>query len=301
MKKMPAVRYRGRESPRKGQPGRKNAVSAVPCANAAAGQPPVARWTADADLPDPDPPVRRLRCEHQPLNRMVRVRRGGFLQLYITIAVPILLSGKPSKHNAAISISLDTVTMLALLKYIEWTTGGSWFLTFALPVTLLVGVTIIALDLLALYTDMSRLGISAVAVICTGVFCLAVELLFKLRLRSAALPCLVELPAHHVSAAGRRPLFIDRNKPLKESSFRSFSFKQASLKIRGVSRILAIFGCRTIDLSARRCYNRSVVSNLIRPQSMTSCGRFFVQNQKKRNTALENLILSVNVVLPLFY
>lgn len=147
---------------------------------------------------------------------------GAFLQLYITIAVPILLSGKPSKHNAAISISLDTVSMLALLKYIEWTTGGSWFLTFALPVTLLVGVTIIALNVLALYTDMSRLGISAVAVICTGVFCLAVELLLNFAFDLRHYLAWSSYPLITFLLLGAVLFFIDRNKPLKEKLIQKF-------------------------------------------------------------------------------
>lgn len=147
---------------------------------------------------------------------------GAFLQLYITIAVPILLSGRPSKSNAVIAVSLDTLSMLALLKYIEWTTGGAWFLTFALPVTLLLGSIVVALVLLALHTDMSRLAISAVAVICTGIFCLAVELLLNYAFELRNYLAWSSYPLITFLLLGAVLFFIDGNKPLKKKLIQKF-------------------------------------------------------------------------------
>lgn len=147
---------------------------------------------------------------------------GAFLQLYITIAVPILLSGKPSKYNAVIAISLDTAFMLALLKYIEWTTGGHWFLTFAFPVALLVGIIIIVLNLLALYTGLSRLAISAIAVISAGIFCLAVELFLNFAFDLRHYLAWSSYPLITFLLLGAVLLFIDYNKPLKEKLIQKF-------------------------------------------------------------------------------
>ncbi len=146
----------------------------------------------------------------------------AFLQLYITIAVPVLLSAKPAKYHAVLSIALDTAALLGLLRYIEWRTGGSWFLSFALPVTVTACFFIIALIVLARHTDLSRLAIAAIAVVCIGFFCLAVELLlifaFDLRreLVWSSYPLITFL------LLGAVLFFIDRNKPLKEKLIQKF-------------------------------------------------------------------------------
>lgn len=147
---------------------------------------------------------------------------GAFFQLYVTIAVPILLYDHCAKYCASISLSLDMLSLLALLKYIEWNTGGTWFLPFALPVTLLAGCIVIALSLLARHARISRLSVAAVAVICAGIFCLAVELLlnaaFDLRhtLAWSIYPLITFL------LLGAVLFYIDRNRPLKEKLIQKF-------------------------------------------------------------------------------
>ncbi|MBS7316441.1 MAG: zinc ribbon domain-containing protein [Clostridiaceae bacterium] len=147
---------------------------------------------------------------------------GAFLQLYVTIAVPLLLSARPSRHNSVLSLSLDFLSLLLLLKYIEWETGGTWFWTFALPVTVLTAAIVIAINLIALRTELSRLAISAIAVICTGVFCLALELLLNFAFHLRSTIAWSSYPLITFLLLGAVMLYIDRNKPLKEKLIQKF-------------------------------------------------------------------------------
>ena len=147
---------------------------------------------------------------------------GAFLQLYISIAVPVLLSARPSKHHAVLSIALDTIALLGLLRYIEWRTGGSWFLSFALPVTLLTGILLITLVLLARHTALSRLAIAAIAIVLLGVLCLVVELLLIFTFDLSHELVWSSYPLITCLLLGAVLFFIDRNQPLKEKLIQKF-------------------------------------------------------------------------------
>ena len=68
----------------------------------------------------------------------------------------------------------------AFLLYISWNTGGSWFLTFGLPITGALGLLFTALITLCRYIRRGRLYIFGGFTIALGAFCVLLEILLHI-------------------------------------------------------------------------------------------------------------------------
>lgn len=143
---------------------------------------------------------------------------GAFAIIYINTVIPIAAH----KFKPLIFLPLDSLAVSAFLYYIEFATGGSWFFVFALPVTLSAFFIIILISSLSLYTGISRLFISAVGLVCTGLFCLEIELLLNYAFSVRDRIAWSVYPLVTLILLGAILFLIDRNKPLKEKLERKF-------------------------------------------------------------------------------
>lgn len=98
---------------------------------------------------------------------------GALLLAYVAFALPMWFR----KPNPAIFVPCDFAAIGGYLLYINLSTGGEWFLSFALPVT--AGLCLITCTVVTLlyYLRKGRLYIIGSAFIALGVFMLLVEFL----------------------------------------------------------------------------------------------------------------------------
>ena len=101
---------------------------------------------------------------------------GSLLVFYTAFLLPMWFD-----HPSPVVFTPATFGVTALfLLYISWSTGGSWFLTFGLPVTLSLGLLITALITLTRYIRRGRLYIFGGFTIGLGAFCVLLEVLLHI-------------------------------------------------------------------------------------------------------------------------
>jgi len=98
---------------------------------------------------------------------------GALLLAYITVALPMWFRNP----NPVIFVPCDFAAAGAYLLYINVTTGGNWFLSFALPVTAGLCLIISAVVTLLHYLRKGRLYIIGGAFMTLGVFVPLIEFL----------------------------------------------------------------------------------------------------------------------------
>lgn len=101
---------------------------------------------------------------------------GALAIAYVIFALPYWFR----KPHPVVFVPCDFAAVGLYLLYIELATGGSWFLTFALPVVGAVCLIVTAVTALLYYTRRGKLYIFGGAFIAMGGFVLLVELLMDL-------------------------------------------------------------------------------------------------------------------------
>lgn len=101
---------------------------------------------------------------------------GGLLLSYVVIMLPLWFS----KPNPVVFVPCDFAAAGLYLLYINLATGGSWFLTFALPVTGYVGALVTAVVVLRRYIRRGRLYVFGGAIMALGAFIPLMELLLSI-------------------------------------------------------------------------------------------------------------------------
>ena len=100
---------------------------------------------------------------------------GALMLSYVVFALPLWFK----KPNPVIFVPCDFVAIALYLLYINFATGGSWFLSFAFPAV--GGICLITCTVVTLmhYLHRGRLYILGGAFMALGVFMLLVEFLLK--------------------------------------------------------------------------------------------------------------------------
>lgn len=101
---------------------------------------------------------------------------GGLAFFYIAVFLPLWFRRK----SPAVFLPIDTLALLIYLFYINYATGGSWFLNFAMPVTLFGSVIILSSVIVRYYVRRGILYIAGGALILSGVYALFIEWLINL-------------------------------------------------------------------------------------------------------------------------
>lgn len=101
---------------------------------------------------------------------------GGLLIIYTAFLMPLWF-----EHPNPVVFMPSTFGVIgAFLLYVSWQTQGGWFLTFALPVILALGLLFTALVTLFRYIRRGRLYILGGFVIGLGAFCVLLECLLHI-------------------------------------------------------------------------------------------------------------------------
>lgn len=98
---------------------------------------------------------------------------GGLLVSYVAIVLPLWFK----KPNPVIFVPCDFVAAGLYLLYINLATRGSWFLSFAFPVTGFVGLVVSAVVVLRRYVRRGRLYVFGGAILAMAAFMPVLELL----------------------------------------------------------------------------------------------------------------------------
>jgi hypothetical protein len=142
----------------------------------------------------------------------------SFALLYIFIVPPIA----SKKVNPVVALCFDGAALLAFLFFIEQVTGGSWFIPFAMPVTVYFSAAVALITFFALYTKMPGLIITSIVFILIGAFCVFVEVLINTAFHARDHLAWSLYPFVTFCILGGAMIYIYFNKPLREKLERKF-------------------------------------------------------------------------------
>lgn len=143
---------------------------------------------------------------------------GGVLLLYIIVLLPLWFT----KPNPVIFVPADFAAVALYLLYINFATGGHWYLSFALPITAAIALIITAVVTLMRYVPGAALYIFGGALILGGGLTVLIEFLLHVTfgIRRAFFWSLYPLAAGVL--LGVMLLVIAICKPLRRSLHRKF-------------------------------------------------------------------------------
>ena len=101
---------------------------------------------------------------------------GGLVLLYILAALPMWYK----RPDPVIFVPVDFAAIALFLLYVNYATGGHWYLSFALPVTGAAALLVCAMVTLLKYLPGAALYICGGALILSGVLAVLVEFLLNL-------------------------------------------------------------------------------------------------------------------------
>ena len=144
---------------------------------------------------------------------------GAMVVAYVIFALPWWFD----KPNPVIFVPCGFGAVAAYLYLVAWLSGGTWYFTFALPVTLCFGVIVTAVVTLLRYIKKGRLYILGGSSIAQGAGMLLVELLM---IRAFSLPFVgwSVYPLIVLVVLGGLLIFLGINKTARERMERRFFF-----------------------------------------------------------------------------
>ncbi len=144
---------------------------------------------------------------------------GGIILAYTIIVLP----GWFKRYNPAIFVPVSFAVAAAYLYYISYAVNGTWFLTFALPITGMAALVLSALTILSYYLKRGYLYIWGGAFILTGAFCPVIEYLTIITFDNYNYMRWSIYPLAALVLIGIMLIVIAIVKPLRESLCRIFA------------------------------------------------------------------------------
>ncbi len=144
---------------------------------------------------------------------------GGIVTAYVIFLLPSWFSHR----HPAVFTPVDFGVMALFLAYINLATGGSWFLSFALPVTGVLGLIVCSVVILSHYLRCGYLYIAGGAIIALGGFSILIEWLSVVTFRHAPMFLWSLYPAVTLVLIGIMLLVIAIVRPFRESLRRIFA------------------------------------------------------------------------------
>ena len=139
---------------------------------------------------------------------------GSVLLLYLWIILPLWFR----QPNPVIFVPCGFAAGTAFLLYINWQTGGGWFLTFGFPVAASFGLLMTALTVLLYYLRRGRLYIWGGWLIATGAWTMLLEFFLRLTFDVDHIHIAWSLyPAIVLALFGLMLIVIAIVKPIRES------------------------------------------------------------------------------------
>lgn len=143
---------------------------------------------------------------------------GALLVTYVISVMPVWFT----RPNPVVFIPCSFAAICVYLLYINETTGGNWFLTFAFPITAGIGIIVTAVVALLRYLRRGRLYIVGGALILLGAFTLVMELLLCLTFDVAQFIGWSLYGLITLGLVGGMLIFLAINRPARETMERKF-------------------------------------------------------------------------------
>ena len=144
---------------------------------------------------------------------------GALVLAYVVLALPIWFRNP----NPVIFVPCDFAASALYLLLINLLTGGKWYLSFALPVTVSVGLIVTTVVVLLWYLRKGRLYIFGGAIIAMGTVMLLVEWLLSVTFQVAFVGWSV-YPLTVLALLGGLLIFLAINSSARERMERKFFF-----------------------------------------------------------------------------
>ena len=105
---------------------------------------------------------------------------GSLLLIYVITVVPFIITFFTKKGAPAICIFFDFLCLTCFLLYIEHSTNGQWFASFALPLISVLFIFLIIIIALRSFRKAVPFTLAALTLVFTGIFCVATEILINI-------------------------------------------------------------------------------------------------------------------------
>ena len=145
---------------------------------------------------------------------------GALLLAYITFILPFWFKNP----NPVIFVPCDFAGIILFLLYINLSTGGNWFLSFAFPVAGVFGLIVSAVVTLVKYLKRGKLYIFGGALMLLGCFSLLVEFLLNITFPTMTFILWSIYPLVSLLLLGGTLIFLAIYKPARETVERKFFF-----------------------------------------------------------------------------
>lgn len=161
-----------------------------------------------------------LLCDYQISGRIVwsGYVTGALLMGYVMFVLPYWFR----KPNPVIFVPCSFVAIGLYLLYINLATGGSWFLSFAFPITGCVGLVVTAVVVLLKYVRRGLLYIFGGALIALGIFMPLMELLLCITFAGIRFMGWSFYPLIALGLLGAMLIFLAICRPARETMERKF-------------------------------------------------------------------------------
>ena len=143
---------------------------------------------------------------------------GGLLLSYVFIILPLWFK----KPNPVIFVPCDFAAAGLYLLYINLATNGSWFLSFALPITGFIGLLVTAVVVLRRYVRRGRLFVFGGAILAFAAFMPVLETLLVITFASIPFLGWYLYPLIALGLLGGLLLFFAMCSPARYSMARKF-------------------------------------------------------------------------------
>ena len=144
---------------------------------------------------------------------------GGIIAFYVFFILPSWFN----RPHPAVFVPVDFGVAALFLAYINYATGGEWFLTFALPVTGVFALIVCSVVILSYYLRAGYLYIWGGAFILLGGFSILIEWLSVITFHHAPMFLWSLYPAISLALIGIMLLVIAMVRPFRESLRRIFA------------------------------------------------------------------------------
>ena len=138
---------------------------------------------------------------------------GGLLVAYVSLILP----GWFNRRHPDIFVPSSFATVALFLAYVNYATGGDWFMTFALPLVGGLAVIVCSLAILTFYLHRGHLYIWGGATIATGLLCILLEWLTVVTFGAPTMFLWSLYPAISLTLVGLMLIIVAIVRPFRES------------------------------------------------------------------------------------
>ncbi len=143
---------------------------------------------------------------------------SSILMVYTFISVSMI----SKEINIAIAELLDITAVILFLMYVNYYTGGNWFITFALPLIGIITLFMLFITVIVRFTRISPLSVISLVLIFSGVITMVLEILIDSNFLDNISLSWSMYPFTSLAIIGMALFYIDKNISLKRKLSKKF-------------------------------------------------------------------------------